>query len=252
MEFPSQPGRRRRFARIDLRIKPVHGIVNREGAGAVTRDEGGHSGPSRELEPGYGPWLCDRAHLKMRVMNLSWHRFDLAQVPPDCVAFQGATPCSTESEERVMKNHLYPQAAWLQATVMAVGISIFLEAGAAAKADGALATPPVTHCKWGDFGCTNPPPDVAPQGAAPVSDTMPLTGTGAGRSALACNKDLSTPGECWTNCKTEDEITICDIISLDTFWPESPQTKPTKFTGETVKKTVHGRPAVGRVMTAAR
>ena len=69
---------------------------------------------------------------------------------------------------------------------------------------------------------------------------------------LACDKDLSTPSECWTNCKTEEEITICDIISLDTFWPESPQTKPTKFTGETVKKTVHGRPVVGRVMTAAR
>jgi hypothetical protein len=153
------------------------------------------------------------------------------------VAFQSAKPGLTQSEERVVKHHLYAQAAMLQSIVMAVGISISFGTGAAAKADGTLATPPATHCKWGDFGCTNPPP---------------LTGTGTAPAALACNKDLSTPDECWTNCKTEDEITICDIIRLDTFWPESPQTKPTKFTGETVKKTVQGRPAVGRVMTAAR
>jgi hypothetical protein len=132
-----------------------------------------------------------------------------------------------------MKRHLYPHAAWLQATVMAVGISISV--GTASKADGTLVTPPVPHCKWGDFGCTNPPP---------------LTSEGTGRSALACDKDLSTPSECWTNCKTEDEITICDIIDLDAFWPESPQTP--KFTGKTVKKTWNGRPVVGRVMTAER
>jgi hypothetical protein len=132
-----------------------------------------------------------------------------------------------------MKCHLYRQAAWLQAIVMAVGISTSV--GTAAKADGTLATPPATHCKWGDFGCTNPPP---------------LTGTGTGRSTLACDKDLSTPSECWTNCKTEDEITICDIIDLDAFWPESPQLG--KFTGKTVKKTSNGRPVVGRVMTAER
>jgi hypothetical protein len=136
-----------------------------------------------------------------------------------------------------MKHHLYPRTVLLHAVVMAVGISTSFSTGAAARADGALATPPAGHCKWGDFGCTNPPP---------------LRGAGTAPVALACDKDLSTPSECWTNCKTEDEITICDIISLDTFWPESPQTKPTKFTGETVKKTVHGRPAVGRVMTAAR
>jgi hypothetical protein len=129
-----------------------------------------------------------------------------------------------------------------------VGIS--LGAATAAKADGALATPPSTHCKWGDFGCTNPPPVVAPHGVAPASDSMPLAGTGAGPSALACNKDLSTPSECWTNCKTEDEITICDIIDLDAFWPESPQLG--KFAGKTVKKTSNGRPVVGRVMTAER
>jgi hypothetical protein len=157
------------------------------------------------------------------------------------VAFQSAKPGSTQSEERVVKHHLYAQAALLQSIVMAVGISTSLATGAAAKADGTLATPPATHCKWGDFGCTNPPPAAAP-----------LASNGTGPAALACDKDLSTPSECWTNCKTEDEITICDIISLDTFWPESPQTKPTKFTGETVKKTVHGRPVVGRVMTAAR
>jgi len=135
-----------------------------------------------------------------------------------------------------MEHHLYRQAAWLQATVMAVGIAIASGAGTAAKADGPLATPPSTHCKWGDFGCTNPPP---------------LTGTDTGRSALACHKDLSTPSECWTNCKTEDEITICDIIDLDAFWPESPQRPALTFTGKSVKKTSHGRPVVGRVMTVA-
>jgi hypothetical protein len=152
-----------------------------------------------------------------------------------------ATPGPTQSEERIVKHHPYPRAVLLHAFVMAVGISTsplsILSGTAAAQADGTLATPPAAHCKWGDFGCTNPPP---------------LASTGSAPSALACNKDLSTPSECWTNCKTEDEITICDIISLDTFWPESPQTKPTKFTGETVKKTVHGRPVVGRVMTATR
>lgn len=137
-------------------------------------------------------------------------------------------------------HHLYPQAvAWLQATVMTVGISLSLGSGAAAKADGSLATPPSTHCNWGDFGCTNPPPLVASQGT--------------GRSALECNKDLSTPDECWTNCKTEDEITICDIIKLDTFWPESPTTPAAMtFTGKTVQKTWHGQPIVGRVMAAKR
>jgi hypothetical protein len=136
-----------------------------------------------------------------------------------------------------MKHHLYRQAACLQAIVMAVGISISVGAGTAAKADGTLATPPAKHCKWGDFGCTNPPP---------------LTSEGTGRSALECNKDLPTPSECWTNCKTEDEITICDIIDLDAFWPESPQPPKLKFTGKSVKKTWHGQSVVGRVMTAAR
>jgi hypothetical protein len=136
-----------------------------------------------------------------------------------------------------MKHHLYPCSALLQAMVIAAGISTAFGTSAAAKADGALATPPATHCNWGDFGCTNPPPRA---------------GTGAAPSALACDKDLSTPGECWTNCKTEDEITICDIISLDTFWPESPQPGAVTFSGKTVQKTAHGRPVVGRVMAAAR
>ena len=136
-----------------------------------------------------------------------------------------------------MRHHRHSPAAWLPASIIAVGIS--LGTVAAAQADGTLATPPASHCKWGDFGCNNPPPVVAPQGTAPA--------------ALACNKDLSTPSECWTNCKTEDEITICDIISLDTFWPESPPTPTlTKFTGKTLKKTWHGRPVVGRVMTVER
>jgi len=145
-----------------------------------------------------------------------------------------------------VKHPLFPRTVLLHAFVMGVGISTssvsILSATGPARADGAqvkgeLATAPAVHCTWGDFGCTNPPP---------------LTGAGSTPAALACDKDLSTPSECWTNCKTEDEITICDIINLDTFWPESPQTKPTKFTGETVKKTVHDRPFVGRVMTAAR
>jgi hypothetical protein len=125
---------------------------------------------------------------------------------------------------------------------MTVGISIssvpiLPGTRAPAEADGALATPPATHCKWGDFGCTNPPPFTA-------ADTGP--------SALACDKDLSTPDECWTNCKTEDEITICDIIKLDTFWPEAPQTPKLTFTGKIVNRTWHGHSVIGRIVTAQR
>ena len=72
----------------------------------------------------------------------------------------------------------------------------------------------------------------------------------------ACDKDLSSPGECWTNCKTEDDITICDIIKLDTFMPESPsggqthfKSKDRIFSGQYVTKTYSGnKVAKGRVM----
>ena len=40
-------------------------------------------------------------------------------------------------------------------------------------------------------------------------------------SYAECDPDLSSGDECWTNCLTNDDITICDIIKLDTFWPES-------------------------------
>jgi hypothetical protein len=40
-------------------------------------------------------------------------------------------------------------------------------------------------------------------------------------SYAECDPDLSSGDECWTNCTTNDYITICDIIKLDTFWPES-------------------------------
>ena len=71
-----------------------------------------------------------------------------------------------------------------------------------------------------------------------------------------CNKDLSSPGECWTNCKTEDDITICDIIKLDTFMPESPgggqthfKSEDRVFSGKFVTKTYSGNKAAkGRVM----
>src|SRR5262245_53632856 len=108
-----------------------------------------------------------------------------------------------------MRHDLYPRTALLYATVMTVGT--YLGTVAATHADTALATPPASHCKWGDFGCTNPPPIAAPQPAAPASGTLPLNG-GTPTAALECNKDLSTPGQCWTNCKTEEDITICDII----------------------------------------
>ena len=132
-----------------------------------------------------------------------------------------------------MRHDLYSRTALLYATVMTVGT--YLGTVTATHADSALATPPASHCKWGDFGCTNPPPIVAP---------------GNGRSSLECNKDLSTPGQCWTNCKTEEDITICDIIDLDAFWPESPTTPKVTFTGKTVTKTWRGRQIVGRLMTS--
>jgi hypothetical protein len=96
----------------------------------------------------------------------------------------------------------------------AVLLAALMALGGTAHARGAANT--LTHCPWGDFGCRNPPPAAAMKGlSAPPA-----------QARLACDPDLSTPDECWTNCKTEDDITICDIIKLDTFWPEAPPTRP--------------------------
>ena len=38
---------------------------------------------------------------------------------------------------------------------------------------------------------------------------------------LKCDPELSTDGQCWTNCTTDNEVTICDIIDLDALFPES-------------------------------
>ncbi len=68
----------------------------------------------------------------------------------------------------------------------------------------------LTHCVWGDLGCNNPPP-MGRIGAAQVLPKAVLAAPGGG-ARKACDPVLSSPGECWTNCKTEDDITICDIV----------------------------------------
>lgn len=115
----------------------------------------------------------------------------------------------------------------------------------------------LTHCDWKSFGCTNPPPKATsptvtpkpanqingkaqPQAIAPV---RPQALIGMPNVAKAGCERFSSPGECWTNCKTEEEITICDVISLDTFMPESPGS------GQYVMKIYSGsKVAKGRVM----
>ncbi len=69
---------------------------------------------------------------------------------------------------------------------------------------------PLTHCNWGDFGCSNPPP--AGQVGTVHALPKPLLAAPGGNARQACDPVLSSPGECWTNCKTEDDITICDIV----------------------------------------
>lgn len=128
-----------------------------------------------------------------------------------------------------------------------------LAAPLAAPAAAADATPrPLAHCNWGEIGCNNPPPKAAAtKPGAPVPVVLPARKlAGAGQTAAACNKDLSQGDECWTNCKTEEDITICDIIKLDTFWPEAPggSSRAGSFTGRTVQKTLGNRKVLGRVM----
>ncbi len=69
---------------------------------------------------------------------------------------------------------------------------------------------PLAHCNWGDFGCNNPPP-LGRTGSSPALPKPVLAAPGGG-ARKACDPVLSSPGECWTNCKTEDDITICDIV----------------------------------------
>jgi hypothetical protein len=142
-------------------------------------------------------------------------------------------------------------------------VGAFLAADGSSQAEAATGAKPLAHCNWGDFGCTNPPPSSAvPAKAATRAATQPMPAgpqqkrlTGApGRAKSGCDPDLSSGGECWTNCKTEDDITICDIISLDTFWPEAPGGGPVSnlraYSGRTVSKTYLGnKRAIGRVVT---
>ena len=143
-----------------------------------------------------------------------------------------------------MKRHLHRnllKAAVTMALSSLIAVSSpNLHAGATSSANG------LTHCTWGDFGCTNPPPAVKPPVKANLAGKP-------GNARLACDPVLSTGGECWTNCKTEDEITICDIIKLDTFMPEAPgggvATNFRAFSGKTITKTYKGnKTAAGRLM----
>lgn len=90
-------------------------------------------------------------------------------------------------------------------------LTALMTLGGAAHARSASNT--LAHCPWGDLGCRNPPPAAA----------LNSLSAQPAQARLACDPDLSTPDECWTNCETEDDITICDIIKLDTFLPENPR-----------------------------
>lgn len=148
----------------------------------------------------------------------------------------------------------------ISGTVALAALAAVLIAGHGQATAAPSAPKPLAHCNWGDFGCTNPPPKAAAPAKAgtrsapkpvPVGPQQKLLTGAPGRAKSACDPDLSSGGECWTNCKTEEDITICDIISLDTFWPEAPvgPAKVAAFTGRTVQKTApSGRKAIGRVM----
>lgn len=90
----------------------------------------------------------------------------------------------------------------------ALALLTLLGAGVASShaRDGGPARP-LAHCKWGDFGCSNPPPAFQPGAVRAQRAASP------DRAHVACDPVLSSPGECWTDCKTEDDITICDIVS---------------------------------------
>lgn len=91
-------------------------------------------------------------------------------------------------------------------TLSTLALWLLLGAGSASLHAQGSAPRPLAHCNWGDFGCTNPPP-AAGAGLAQAKRAAPQTS-----ARLACDPVLSSPGECWTNCKTEEEITICDIV----------------------------------------
>lgn len=87
----------------------------------------------------------------------------------------------------------------------AIALLAFLGAGSASLHAQGSQPRPLAHCNWGDFGCTNPPP-ASPSRAITAPRAVPTA------RAPACDPVLSSPGECWTNCQTEDDITICDIV----------------------------------------
>lgn len=95
-------------------------------------------------------------------------------------------------------------------TLSTLVLLALLGAGSASLHAQGSAPRTLTHCNWGDFGCNNPPP-LGRTGAA-TALPKPLLAAPAGAARQACDPVLSSPGECWTNCKTEDDITICDIV----------------------------------------
>ena len=70
-----------------------------------------------------------------------------------------------------MRHHPIPHAALLHATLIAAGIA--LGTATTATADNVLTTTPVPHCRWGDIGCTNPPPVIATESASPQGTVHP-------------------------------------------------------------------------------
>lgn len=85
--------------------------------------------------------------------------------------------------------------------------------GAGAQTQGS-APRSLAHCVWGKLGCNNPPP-MGRIGSASLTPKPVLVAPGGG-ARRSCDPVLSSPGECWTNCKTEDDITICDIVKSAT------------------------------------
>lgn len=146
--------------------------------------------------------------------------------------------------------HYVACAASAAPKISLLALGVWLAFGHGAIANAAPPAQPIAHCPWGQLGCNNPPPAKTSAGS-PATHVPPAHMVVKPNRAQACNKDLSSGDECWTNCKTEDDITICDIIRLDTFMPEAPggAAKPLVFTGKTVQKIWRGEhKAIGRVM----
>lgn len=83
-------------------------------------------------------------------------------------------------------------------------------------------------------------------------------------SPESCDPDLSTSTECWYDCETEDEITICDILmcpeGINCGFDQAGEADPLRVLiqnppnngprlGDHVVKHTKGRQAKGRVTT---